>query len=51
MIPLALGVAILDEHTRLTCLQTNALLAAFGAAVGRRIAMPTTLFLASLILG
>jgi len=44
MIPLALGVA------RLTCFQTNALLAAFGAAVGRRIAMPTTTFLVLMIL-
>jgi hypothetical protein len=24
MIPLAFGVAILDEHTRLTCLETDA---------------------------
>jgi hypothetical protein len=34
MIPLAIGVAILDDHTRLTHLETNApLLAALGAAV------------------
>ena len=35
MIPLAIGVAILDEHTRLTRLETDGtpLLAALGAAV------------------
>ena len=36
MIPLAIGVAIPDEHTRLTHLETDAPLnAAFGTAVGR----------------
>jgi hypothetical protein len=35
---LAFGVAILDEHTRLTSLETKtSLLAAIGTAVGRRI--------------
>jgi hypothetical protein len=38
MISLAFGVAITDEHTRLTRLETDASLhAAFGAAAGRRI--------------
>ena len=39
MILLAVGVAILDEHTRLAHLETNApLLAALGTAECRRIA-------------
>jgi hypothetical protein len=39
MISLAISVAIPDEHTRLTRLETNAsLLAAIGTAVGRHIA-------------
>ena len=38
MIPLAIGVAILNLHTRFTRLETDApLLAALGAAVDRRI--------------
>jgi hypothetical protein len=38
MIPLAIGVAILDAHTRLAHLETNAPhLAAIGTAVDRRI--------------
>jgi hypothetical protein len=45
MIPLAIGVAIPDEHARLTCLETNASLschsAAIGTAVDRRIADKT----------
>jgi hypothetical protein len=38
MIPLAIGIAILDEHTRLARLETNASschAAAIGTAVGR----------------
>ena len=31
MIPLTIGVTILDEHTRLTCLETNA---SFFTAIG-----------------
>jgi len=39
MLPLARGVAILDERTRLTRLKTSApLLAALGTAADRRIA-------------
>ena len=38
MIPLAIGVAVLDEHTGLTCLETNAsLFTAIGTAADRRI--------------
>ena len=38
MIPLAIGVAILNLHTRFTRLETDApILAALGAAVDRRI--------------
>jgi hypothetical protein len=38
MFVLTLGVAILNRHTRLARLETNApLLAALGAAMGRRI--------------
>jgi hypothetical protein len=39
MIPLTIGVAVFDEHTRHTCLEANdatLLLAAFGTALGRR---------------
>ena len=38
MLPLALGVAIFDRHTRLTYLETDdaPLLAALGAAAGSR---------------
>jgi hypothetical protein len=39
MIPLTIGVAVLDEHARHTCLEANdapLLLAAFGTALGRR---------------
>jgi hypothetical protein len=40
MILLTLGIAVLDLHTRLTCLETDAsLLAALIAAAGRRIVM------------
>ena len=36
MIPLAIGVAIPDEHTRFTCLETNTpFIAALGTAVDR----------------
>jgi hypothetical protein len=36
MIPLAIGIAVLDKHARLTCLETDIplLLAAFGTALG-----------------
>ena len=37
IIPLTIGIAIPDEHTRFTCLKTNTLflLAAIGTAVDR----------------
>ena len=38
MIPLAIGIAVLGEHTGLTHLESGApLLAALGTAVGHRI--------------
>jgi hypothetical protein len=45
MIPLTYGIAILDRHTRLARLETNAsLLAALGAAAGiRRIVTMVTM--------
>ena len=41
MIPLTAGVAISNKHTRLTCLETNTLLAALSTAVDRHIVHPT----------
>lgn len=41
MIPLTLWVAVPDEHTQFTRLETNTLLAALGTAVDRHIVHPT----------